>query len=154
MTKLVYFARCGGTWDLIKNTIYTDPGPYLLEPQDSCIVIILSKYLTGGFDQLQFRGGDFLLSNKRPHHLCFYLKNLSSTLTIKMNTGCSLQSILKKSIVKFKVCHMSDQDLIQAQLSLVPTFDDDDDDNNDDDDKDSRSDNNDKVDEVYFPCTL
>jgi hypothetical protein len=47
---------------------------------------------------------------------------------------------------------MSDQDLIQAQLSLVPTFDDDDDDN--DDDKDSRSDNNDKVDEVYFPCTL
>jgi hypothetical protein len=49
---------------------------------------------------------------------------------------------------------MSDQDLVQAQLSLVPTFDDDDDDNNDDDDKDSRSDNNDKVDEVYFPCTL
>jgi hypothetical protein len=48
---------------------------------------------------------------------------------------------------------MSDQDLIQAQLSLVPTFDDDDDDN-DDDEKDSRSDNNDKVDEVYFPCTL
>ncbi len=69
-----------------------------------------------------------------------------------MNTGCSLQSILKKSIVKFKVCHMSDQDLVQAQLLLVPTFDDDDDD--DDDDKDSRSDNNNKVDEVYFPCTL
>jgi hypothetical protein len=117
MHKIIYFSKCGTGFDMLKADEYRTDDSIILEPHDECLIILLnSQQRVVKFDQLFFRGHEFIICNKKPHQLCVLLRNLSSTLSFQIQPGCTLEKILEKSTIAYKLCHINQKDLFHAEM--------------------------------------
>lgn len=118
MQRIIYFVKYSTAFDYLKapRYYYQTDAQFILEPSEECLVILLHKPDSKGIKQLLFRGNEIILSNRKLLKLCLYVKNISTSLEICVTPGCSLESILKKSIVRHKLCYMNQKDLFRAEM--------------------------------------
>ncbi len=117
MHKIIYFSKCGHGFDMIKADHYRTDTSIILEPNDECLVILLNSHQrVVRFDQILFRGHEFITSGKKPHQLCVLLRNMSSTLSFHIHPGCTLKKVIEKSNIAYKLCHIKQKDLFYAEI--------------------------------------
>jgi len=117
MHKIIYFSKCGNGFDMIKADEYRTDSSTILEPNNECLIILLNSHQRiVKFDQLFFQGHEFIISNKKPHQLCVLIRNMSSNLSFHIKPGYTLKKVLGKSRIAYKLCHIRQKDLFQAEI--------------------------------------
>ena len=117
MHKIIYFKKRGTGFDMIRAEKYRTEESLILEPYDECLVILLNSHQRAvKFDQLFFRGHEFIISNKKPHQLCVLLRNMSSSLSFQIRPGYTLKKVIEKSYIAYKLCHIKQKDMFRAEI--------------------------------------